>query len=598
MQLTGRTLRLHLLAYSTLTLVLTLGLVVAVAWVPLNRRISEGANQTLSHDTMMRARVVDESLRRASDLAWQISSRTAARIATADYARGTMDLATVREQLTPRLRDAVEFSAEIRGLVRFDSKGLALMRIGPALLDSMGHATADYPLLVDPPVRYASRGQQGVSRIVYLGNEPHVLIYTPVFAPDQRIVAHDILLYRVDAIVATMSAPMAVGHQTHVHLLGRDTSNQVEELLDEVHDGGQSTTDRLATTLALKQYLPLLDRGTHVAPSSDNERLLCATALGVAPWWLTVEVPRSALMRDTHAMMGWILLAVFGLGLLGLGGSMLLMRPLRDKILVAQGDLLGQVKEMAAVRDQLEVQSAMLKERNEDLRHFAWASAHDLKSPLVSIGGHAQILLDRLGPDLPEGRRQSLEFILAGSKRMFQHVNDMLDYSRAAEMEAQFSVIAFERITQELLSALDGRIRQSGAHIRLRATAEIYSDRRLLRMILQNLVDNALCYHQPDQAPEIELSAEIVPGSVVIRVKDNGLGIAPNHQPQIFDSYYRLHDDAKIPGTGLGLAICLRAVKRLGGSIELESEPGCGSTFTVRLPQPEDDDATDGQIGV
>ena len=591
MQLTGHTLRLHLLAYSSLTLVLTLGLVVAVAWVPLNRRISAGVNQTLSHDTMLRARVVDESLRRASDLAWQISSRTAARAATADYEQGKLTVEELRAQLTPRLRDAVEFSAEIRGLARYDAKGQVLMRIGPALLDSLAGLSPDFPLLLEPPVRYASRGQQGISRVLHLGQEAHVLLFTPVFSLDQRVVARDILLYRINAITTGLAAPMAEGHRTLAHLVGKGERGTLDILLHAGHKDSDATEQIHAGLL-----LPIMDSGTHVVPVNDADQLTCATSLTVAPWWLVVEVPRALLMHDARAMLGLILLAVLALGLLGLAGSMVLMRPLRDKILVAQEDLLQQVAQMSAVQDKLEAQSAMLSERNEDLRHFAWASAHDLKSPLISIGGHAQMLLDRLGPELPETRRQSLEYILAGSKRMYQHVNDMLDYSRAAEMEPRLSVLAFDRLSHELLGSLDGRIRESGARIEIQSSVELFTDRRLLRMILQNLVDNALSYRQPERAPEIELSAELLPGCVVIRVKDNGLGIAPSHQPQIFESFYRLHDDTKIPGTGLGLAICQRAVKRLDGSIELDSEPGRGSTFTVRLPQPHDPPAADATI--
>lgn len=588
MQLTGRTLRLHLLAYSSLTLVLTLGLVVAVAWVPLNRRISAGVNQTLSHDTMLRARVVDESLRRASDLAWQISSRTAARAATADFAQGVLDLATLREQLTPRLRDAVEFSAEIRGLARYDLKGQVLMRIGPSLLDSLATLKPDFPLLLEPPVRYASRGQQGISRVIHLGQEAHVLLFTPVFSLDQRVVARDILLYRIGAITTGLAAPMAEGHHTLAHLVGKGGKDRLDILLHAGHRDSDAAEQIHAALL-----LPIMDGGTHVIQVNDADQLTCATALAVVPWWLVVEVPRALLMHDARFMLGMILMAVFALGLLGLAGSVLLMRPLRDKILVAQEDLRQQVQELSVAQDKLQAQSVMLSERNEDLRHFAWASAHDLKSPLISIGGHAQILLDRLGPELPLTRRQSLEYILAGSKRMYQHVNDMLDYSRAAEMEPHLAVLSFDRLCHELLGSLDGRIRECGAQIHIQSSQELFSDRRLLRMVLHNLVDNALSYRQPERQPEIELSLELLSGCAVIRVKDNGLGIAPSHQPQIFESFYRLHDDAKIPGTGLGLAICQRAVKRLDGTIDLESEPGRGSTFTVSLPQPLDPPATD-----
>jgi len=323
--------------------------------------------------------------------------------------------------------------------------------------------------------------------------------------------------------------------------------------------------------------------------------LLGAVPITSANWWLVVGAQRWHLMGEARSWLATILFSVLGLGVLGLLGSLLLMRPLRDKILVAQDDLRRQVAELERTRAKLGAQSDMLSSRNEDLRHFAYASAHDLKSPLISIGGHAQMLLDWLGPQLPPERRQSLEFILAGTKRMFQHVNDMLDYSRAAELEPRLMRLSLDRLCQEILLSLDARIRESRAQISIREVPEIFSDRRLLRMILHNLVDNALCYRQPDRTPEIEISADLAPHEVVIQVRDNGLGIAPDHQPQVFETFYRLHDDANIPGTGLGLAICLRAVQRLEGSIELESEPGMGSCFTVRLPQPPpEEQAEDG----
>jgi signal transduction histidine kinase len=315
--------------------------------------------------------------------------------------------------------------------------------------------------------------------------------------------------------------------------------------------------------------------------------LVCSTPIRSCPWWLAVAAERSALLHESRSWLFNILGTVLGLGLVGLLGSLVLMRPLRDKILVAQEDLRRQVDEMERTRLRLETQSSLLLERNEDLRHFAYASAHDLKSPLITIGGHAQMLLDRLGPELDPERRKSLQYILAGSKRMFQHVNDMLDYSRAAEIEPRWTALSLERLCQDVISSLDGRIRESQAVVTLHELPVLQSDRSLLRMILQNLLDNALCYRQPDRVPEVRIEAICSADEAVIRVKDNGLGISPDDQPQVFGTFYRLHDDTKIPGSGLGLAICQRAVRRLNGAIELESEPGRGSCFTIRLPQPQ-----------
>lgn len=581
MQITGRTLRLHLVAYSTLSLLLTLGLVVVVAWFPLNHRISSGISTSLRQEVELRARLVDETLMRASDVAWQISSRTAARITTAEYERGLLSTEEARLSLESRLRDAIDFSVDTRGLLRVDLQGRIIARIGPASLDTLLAVRTGYPFLAQPPVRFANRGRQSLSRVFLVGSEPHVLMLTPVFAPDQREVAHDLLLYRLGSLSATLSSPIIKGTEIVGLLLGRAEEDQPVELLLQSGHAAPGLHD----AAAWQGLAPLMGPAGQV--ESLGELLVGASPIKCCAWWLALAAPHQRLHRESRGWLISILATVLGLGLVGLLGSLVLMRPLRDKILVAQDDLRKQVMEMEKVKARLEIQTEKLMERNEDLRHFAYASAHDLKSPLISIGGHAQMLLDRLGPELPPERRQSLEFILAGSKRMFQHVNDMLDYSRAAEIEPKRVRLSLERLCQDILASLDGRIRESHATVVLQQLPELISDRRLLRMVLQNLIDNALCYRQPNQPPRIEVSAEDAPREIVIRVKDNGLGIAPDQQPQVFETFYRLHDDSKIPGTGLGLAICLRAVRRLDGTIELDSEPGRGSCFTVRLPHAD-----------
>jgi signal transduction histidine kinase len=566
MQITGRALRLHLVAYSALSLMLTLGLVVVVAWFPLRHRALDGAAQTLRQTVELRARLVDESLRRAADIGWQVAGR--------------------REGL----EEALEASVQARGLLRVDQQGRTLAEAGAAMLDTLGRRQARYPLLDAPPLRHVNRGRQGLSSLLRIGAETHALVFTPVFSPDRREVAQDLLLCRLDGLDGVLELTLGGGLRAAVLVLGRSDEYRPPETLLRA---GPPTSAELEDHGGLA---PLLTASSQV--ESRGTLLVAAAPLQSCRWWLVLAAPSAGLLRESRGWFLTVLLAVLGLGLIGLLGSLALMRPLRDKILVAQDDLRRQVAGMEQIRAQLEQQTERLLERNEDLRHFAYASAHDLKSPLISMGGHAQMLLDRLGPELPPERRQSLEYILAASKRMFQHVNDMIDYSRAAEIEPRPARLSLERLCQEILASLEGRIREGGATVKAQPMPEVVSDRRLLRMILQNLIDNALCYRQPDRPAEILLSAAIDGQEVVIRVQDNGLGIAPDQQPQVFETFYRLHDEAKIPGTGLGLAICLRAVKRLGGSIELESEPGRGSCFTVRLPQssatvppPEADEA-------
>jgi signal transduction histidine kinase len=581
MQITGRSLRHHLLAYSALTLLLTLGLVTIVAWFPLTRRVTASAENALRHDSEMRARIVDESLQRLSELGWQISSRTAARITTTEYERGLISRQEAAALLTPRLRDAVEFSNEVRGLIRLDTHGKPLVQLGIGIPDSSQTLLVRTNLDGATPYPSQRRGPQGLTGTFLVNGSPHIALHTPVFSPDQRQVATDILIYDLGSLRKALSIPFSREHEVTCQLVARSqTDLPLERIILAATDPSASTA------AAVFGKLPgQLDSESRLFPVDGQ--LVCSTPIRSCPWWLAVAAERSALLHESRSWLFNILGTVLGLGLVGLLGSLVLMRPLRDKILVAQEDLRRQVDEMERTRLRLETQSSLLLERNEDLRHFAYASAHDLKSPLITIGGHAQMLLDRLGPELDPERRKSLQYILAGSKRMFQHVNDMLDYSRAAEIEPRWTALSLERLCQDVISSLDGRIRESQAVVTLHELPVLQSDRSLLRMILQNLLDNALCYRQPDRVPEVRIEAICSADEAVIRVKDNGLGISPDDQPQVFGTFYRLHDDTKIPGSGLGLAICQRAVRRLNGAIELESEPGRGSCFTIRLPQPQ-----------
>lgn len=578
MQITGKSLRNHLIAYVGLTLLMTLGLVVLVAWFPVSRRLHESLELSIRHDVELRARLVDETVHRMAELGWQVSSRTAARITTTEYERGLLPLEEARQVLTPRLRDAVEFSHDVRALVRRDVHGTVLVHVGQAVSDSLLALPIQTRLSVPPPGVSIHQGRQGLSGVFVLEGSLCAVLHTPVLSLDKRTVAEDLLVMDLGALRNALARPLLRRHDVACHVMAQDEDG-VARMVMRAGTGGLESHDA-----NISEPPPLLGSETHVL--MEDGLLVATSPLTRASWWVVARSASGPLLRESRIWLLGVLATVLGIGLLGLAGGLLLMRPLRDRVLAAQEDQLRRVQELERDRQRLEAQSAQLLERNDDLRHFAFAAAHDLKSPLVSMGGHAQILLDRL-ENLPPERRKSLEYILAGSKRMFQHVNDMLDYSRAAELEPAWSPLALERLVQEILSSLDGRIRECGATIEVGNLPTIVTDRRLLRMVLQNLVENALNYRDPDRPPVVTVTAVRITDEVVIHVKDNGLGIAPDHQPQIFETYYRLHDDSSIPGTGLGLAICQRAVARLQGRIEVESEPGLGSCFHVVLPQAD-----------
>ena len=113
---------------------------------------------------------------------------------------------------------------------------------------------------------------------------------------------------------------------------------------------------------------------------------------------------------------------------------------------------------------------------------------------------------------------------------------------------------------------------------------EVIADRSGVEAVLQNLLSNAIKYRHPDREPVVRISAEAANGMCMVRVEDNGIGIAPEYREKVFEMFGRLHGREQYPGNGIGLALCRRIVERHGGRIWLESEPGAGSAFCFTLP--------------
>jgi signal transduction histidine kinase len=109
-------------------------------------------------------------------------------------------------------------------------------------------------------------------------------------------------------------------------------------------------------------------------------------------------------------------------------------------------------------------------------------------------------------------------------------------------------------------------------------------DPTLIEQILLNLLDNALKYRRADVVPELKLSATAAGEHVLIQLTDNGIGMPIEYQDKIFQVFQRLHHEHEYPGTGIGLAIVAKAARAMGGEVSVESSPGRGSTFSVRLP--------------
>ena len=227
-----------------------------------------------------------------------------------------------------------------------------------------------------------------------------------------------------------------------------------------------------------------------------------------------------------------------------------------------------------------------LEEKNTELENFTFTVSHDLKAPLITVGGFLGYLEDDIRNGDTSRINQDIERINDAIKKMDRLLNELLELSRIGRMMNPPEEVPFKELAQETLSHVIGRIKEHNITVKLSSNLSIvYGDRQRLGEVLQNLIDNAAKYMGEQPNPKIEIGQQSTDdGKHVFYVKDNGIGIAPKYHERVFSLFERLDPDSE--GTGIGLALVKRIVEVHGGKIWVESEAGKGSTFYFTLPPP------------
>ena len=261
--------------------------------------------------------------------------------------------------------------------------------------------------------------------------------------------------------------------------------------------------------------------------------------------------------------------------------------------------------------------TAALQRSNEELQQFVHMVSHDLKEPLRGIHSYATLLLEELGHTVPSEAQTKLQTLSGLSQRMENQLNSLLHFCRLGQQHLSREATDLNAVVQEVLKLLHITLTEQGAEVRLpRLLPVVRCDRVRVREVFHNLILNAVKYNdKPHKWVEIGWCPSTVTGDgqrqdrqrwTALRrsedhaeghvgtagmapvstfyVRDNGIGIRPQHTEKIFAMFHRLHPhDAYGPGTGVGLSIARRVVERHGGTIWVESTYGAGSTFFFTL---------------
>jgi PAS domain S-box-containing protein len=243
------------------------------------------------------------------------------------------------------------------------------------------------------------------------------------------------------------------------------------------------------------------------------------------------------------------------------------------------------VSDLIRTQDELERGMADLRAANEQLEQFARIAAHDLREPLNTIAQFSGLIEQDHGAALPPSARLYFDHLRQGAARMRTLLDDMLQLARLERPGAVEHVpVALDEVAAQVLQSLQARIAARGARLQIEPLPVVPGHAGMLGLLLQNLIGNAVKFVPPERVPEVRVSARREADAVLIEVADNGIGIDAAQQAAVFEPFKRLHSRRLFEGSGLGLTIAQRIVAMHGGTIRIDSIPGVGSRFTVRLP--------------
>ncbi len=226
-----------------------------------------------------------------------------------------------------------------------------------------------------------------------------------------------------------------------------------------------------------------------------------------------------------------------------------------------------------------------LQQRNRDLETLLYVSSHDLREPLRSISNFSQLLRERYGDRLDAKGLDYLDRVVRAAQRMDQLMEDLLTLSRAQRLEMPYEETSGEDVVKAALAQLDETIRRTGARIRVATDFPSFRvNKTWITQALYNLIANALKFHRPGEAPEIEIAPywlveETVP-MVGLVVRDRGIGVEPDQAQRIFQLFQRAVG-REVSGTGAGLAIVQQIAHRHGGRAWVQPREGGGSEFIL-----------------
>ena len=237
----------------------------------------------------------------------------------------------------------------------------------------------------------------------------------------------------------------------------------------------------------------------------------------------------------------------------------------------------------------LRAHATQLEAANQELESFAYSVSHDLRAPLRGMDGFSQALLEDYAGLLDATGQDYLHRIRAGAQRMGQLIDDLLNLSQVTRSEMTWDSVNLTALARRAIAELQPEQAGRGVQWDVSDPLTARGDARLLQLVVENLLGNALKFTGQCEHARIEFGQQGQGTEQVFFVRDNGAGFDMAYANRLFGAFQRLHSPHEFPGTGIGLATVQRIIHRHGGRVWAEAQPGKGATFYFTLPTSSED---------
>jgi PAS domain S-box-containing protein len=237
----------------------------------------------------------------------------------------------------------------------------------------------------------------------------------------------------------------------------------------------------------------------------------------------------------------------------------------------------------AELEDRVRQRTSELEVTNQELEAFTYSISHDLQAPVRAIEGFSHALAERYAAELPSEGLRYVEFLKTSARKMQDLIDALLALSRMGRFPVRTSTVDAMQLVREVLDDLHPEFERRSIDLTFDTLPPFAVDPTLMKQVYLNLLSNALKFTSRSEKAQIHIGCTGTGPERVYFVRDNGVGFDPAHADRLFGVFQRLHREEDFKGTGAGLAIVQRIIRRHGGWIWAESQPGNGATFYFHL---------------